>query len=103
MEIRDNGVDKYPLAPLRDRIKANPVVTSLCKDSKGMFWFTQERYGVCIYDAVTDKLRHYTDCPKTEMLPLGNVTNLTASKMEGSVWGVLYLFLRQLSGCIRII
>lgn len=57
-----------------------------------MFWFTQERYGVCIYDAVTDKLRHYTDCPKTEMLPLGNVTNLTASKMEGSVWGVLYLF-----------
>lgn len=92
VEIRDNGVDKYPLAPLRDRIKANPVVTSLCKDSKGMFWFTQERYGVCIYDAVTDKLRHYTDCPKTEMLPLGNVTNLTASKMEGSVWGVLYLF-----------
>lgn len=26
------------------------------------------------------------------MLPLGNVTNLTASKMEGSVWGVLYPF-----------
>lgn len=92
VDIRDNGVDKYPLAPLRNRIKANPVVTSLCKDSKGMFWFTQERYGVCIYDAATDRLRHYTDCPKAGMLPLGNVTNLTASKMEGSVWGVLYPF-----------
>lgn len=57
-----------------------------------MFWFTQERYGVCIYDAATDRLRHYTDCPKAGMLPLGNVTNLTASKMEGSVWGVLYPF-----------
>ena len=92
VDIRDNGVDKYPLAPLRNRIKANPVVTSLCKDSKGMFWFTQERYGVCIYDAATDRLRHYTDCPKAGTLPLGNVTNLTASKMEGSVWGVLYPF-----------
>lgn len=57
-----------------------------------MFWFTQERYGVCIYDAATDRLRHYTDCPKAGTLPLGNVTNLTASKMEGSVWGVLYPF-----------
>lgn len=92
VDIRDNVVNKYPLSILRDRIKANPVILSLCKDDKGIFWFTQERYGVCVYNSETDELKHYTDSPNAKMLPLGNVTNLTRSKIKGSVWGVLYPF-----------
>lgn len=92
VDIRDNGINKYSLATLRDRIKANPAITSLCKDDKGIFWFTQERYGVCIYNSATDELKHYTDCPNAKMLSLENVTSLTASKIKGSVWGVLYPF-----------
>lgn len=92
VDIRDNVVNKYPLLPLRNRIKANPAIASLCKDDKGIFWFTQERYGLCIYNSETDELRHYTDCSKNKMLSLENVTNLTTSRIKGSVWGVLYPF-----------
>lgn len=92
IDIRDNVVNKYPLLPLRNRIKANPVIASLCKDSKGIFWFSQERYGLCVYNPETDELRHYTDCSEVKTLPLGNITNLTTSKIKGCVWGVLFPF-----------
>ena len=92
VDICKNVINKYPLSSLRNRINASPVIASLCKDSEGVFWFTQERYGLCTYNAETNVLKHYSECPNVRMLNLESVTNLTASKTKGTVWGVQYPF-----------
>ena len=45
IDIRDYIVQKYPLPDLRNQLKANPAINSLCKDEDGIFWFSQDRYG----------------------------------------------------------
>ena len=45
IDIRKHFIKKYTLPALREQIKANPAIISLCMDSKGVFWFSQERYG----------------------------------------------------------
>ena len=54
IDIRKHFIKKYTLPALREQIKANPAIISLCMDSKGVFWFSQERYGLYVYDAGTD-------------------------------------------------
>lgn len=86
VDIRENFVRKYTLPDLRNRIKANPAIVALYVDQEGMFWFAQERYGLCLYNPKLNKLSHYSDFQATRPLPLENVSVLCGSHSPGKVW-----------------
>lgn len=65
---------------------ANPAVASLCVDKEGIFWFSQDRYGLCIYDPKNNLLKHYTECRETAKLPFLNITVLASSRSGDRVW-----------------
>lgn len=88
VDIRDNVVNKYPLYSLKNRIKANPAIAAFCKDANGLFWFIQDRYGLCLYDSETDKLVHFSDCQSKNSIWLEGITNLVFSRTTGNVWGI---------------
>ncbi len=81
---------EYPIPSLEKRIKSNPAIVTLCKDEKGIFWFSQERIGLCLYQPETDKVTHYSDCPEVKGLPLGTIPYLTKSRQPGKVWVISY-------------
>jgi len=88
VDIRDYSVKEYSLPGLRNRIKANPAVTSLCIDTDGKFWFSQERYGLCVYDPETDRITHYWECKETSQLPFWEVPKLIGSRKPGRIWAM---------------
>ena len=88
IDNRDYIVQKYPLPDLRNQLKANPAINSLCKDEDGIFWFSQDRYGLCIYDSRKEKLKHYSQCQGTRNLPFGDVTNI-ADHITTTGYGLL--------------
>ena len=90
IDIRDYIVKKYPLPDLRNRLKANPAINSLCKEEEDIFWFSQDRYGLCIYDSQKDKLKHYSECPGTRHLPFGDVYDLVRSHSHNRIWAMPY-------------
>ena len=90
IDIRDYIVQKYPLPDLRNQLKANPAINSLCKDEDGIFWFSQDRYGLCIYDSRKEKLKHYSQCQGTRNLPFGDVTNIARSYNHNWIWATSY-------------
>mgnify|MGYP000493018405 CR=1 FL=1 len=90
IDIRKHFIKKYTLPALREQIKANPAIISLCMDSKGVFWFSQERYGLYVYDAGTDRMGYYLRNGGTKNLPLWEVRNLIPSHVPGMVWAMPY-------------
>ena len=90
IDIRKHFIKKYTLPALREQIKANPAIISLCMDSKGVFWFSQERYGLYVYDAGTDRMGYYSRNGGTKNLPLWEVRNLIPSHVPGMVWAMPY-------------
>lgn len=90
IDIRKHFIKKYTLPALREQIKANPAIISLCMDSKGVFWFSQERYGLYVYDAETDRMGYYLRNGGTKNLPLWEVRNLIPSHVPGMVWAMPY-------------
>ena len=67
-----------------------PAINSLCKDEDGIFWFSQDRYGLCIYDSRKEKLKHYSQCQGTRNLPFGDVTNIARSYNHNWIWATSY-------------
>lgn len=90
IDIRKHFIKKYTLPALREQIKANPAIISLCMDSKGVFWFSQERYGLYIYDSGTDRIGYYLKNENIGNLPLWEVRNLIPSHIPGRVWAMPY-------------
>jgi signal transduction histidine kinase/DNA-binding response OmpR family regulator/ligand-binding sensor domain-containing protein len=90
IDIREYNVKKYALQALKNRIKANPAIASLYVDEEGIFWFSQDRYGLCIYDPKTDEFKHYSECKGSSNLSLGGISCLAGSHTRGRVWAVQY-------------
>ncbi len=88
VDIGNNVVKKYTLPDLRNRIKANPAIVALYVDRDGIFWFSQERYGLCTYDPKSNKLKHYSECKATMHLLLDNISELFGSNIPGKVWAI---------------
>lgn len=88
IDIRKYTVKEYPLPALRERLKINPALSSLCVDKKGIFWLSQDRYGLCIYDRQAENLKLYTDCKETRHLPLWGMIELITSPSHDCVWGI---------------
>lgn len=96
IDIRKHFIKKYTLPALREQIKANPAIISLCMDSKGVFWFSQERYGLYVYDAGTDRMGYYLRNGGTKNLPLWEVRNLIPSHVPGGASKAVYHGLKNL-------
>lgn len=90
VDIREYIVKEYPLESLRNRINANPSITSLCIDTKGIFWFMQDRYGLCTYDPQTNNLKHFSESHSVRSLPLWYIPKIVQSRISGMVWAVPY-------------
>lgn len=90
IDIRDHSVNEYTLTGLKERTQANPAITSLCIDTEGKFWFSQERFGLFLYDPDTDNTRHYTDFNETASHPFWEVPKLISSRDPGRVWAMPY-------------
>ncbi len=88
IDIREHIVKEYSLPALCNQIHANPSITSLCFDKKGMLWFSQERYGLCTYNLKTDQIKHYADCKETLHIPFWDVLALNQSQTNNHVWAI---------------
>ncbi|MFB6340872.1 two-component regulator propeller domain-containing protein [Saccharicrinis sp. FJH62] len=90
IDIHEHKVKKYPLKGLRDRIRANPAIVALYYDKDSLFWLSQERYGLYMYDAKTEGLMHYSECESVRNLPFWYVQDMIGSKTENMIWAVTY-------------
>lgn len=88
IDIRDYIVKDYSLPDLRSRIKATPAIVTLFKDKGDVFWLSQDRYGLCIYDIRNNKLKHYSECPGMQHLPFGAIDYMVKSNNSEKVWVV---------------
>jgi len=88
IDIREYTVKDYPLQPLREKLKANPAILSLCVDGEGVFWFTQERYGLYTYDPRTERIAYYSECLETRHLPFWEVSQIIPSHTLNGVWAM---------------
>lgn len=82
----EDNIQSYSIKALEDRIKWIPTIVSLCKDEEGIFWFSQRRIGLCIYDAEKNKIGCYTDYKAAKDYPLLVVSCLLKSQHKGLVW-----------------
>ena len=90
VDIREYTVKDYPLQPLREKLRTNPAILSLCVDKDGAFWFTQERYGLYMYNPETEHLKYYSECRETQHLPFWEVPHIIPSRTQNSVWAMPY-------------
>lgn len=81
-----NGIESFDLRPLRERIKGNPAIVTLCRDESGTFWFSQERIGLCVYSPTRQLVRHFSDFEALRSLPLDVIPLLIKSAQPGKVW-----------------
>lgn len=87
IDIRQNITQEYSLPDLIERTKATPNIISLHKEpTENIFWFTQDRYGLCMYNTQTEKLKYYTDCKEVRQLPFWATPNIFPSQKEKRVW-----------------
>ncbi|MDR2534097.1 MAG: helix-turn-helix domain-containing protein [Tannerellaceae bacterium] len=77
----------YPLPAIRRRVNGNPAVMSLVDGGDGIFWISQERTGVFLYDINSNRQACYLDFPATAQLPLHTVKQMCpASAVPGGAW-----------------
>ncbi|EHH00773.1 two-component regulator propeller domain-containing protein [Paraprevotella clara] len=100
IDIRRHTVRKYPLKALQEQIKAQPVINTLCVDDKGGFWFSQERYGLCFYDPITERLTHYSTWTTGKRHLIAYPYKLIPSQTPGKIWSIgsknhIFAFKRQ--------
>ena len=69
IDIRDYIVQKYPLSDLRNQLKANPAINSLCKDEDGIFCALTRPIRAYAFMTAGKKLKHYSQCQGTRNLP----------------------------------
>nr|WP_321450970.1 two-component regulator propeller domain-containing protein [uncultured Carboxylicivirga sp.] len=89
IDIHDNFIKKYPLTGLKERINANPAIVSLYED-EGVFWLSQDRYGLCLYDIKKGLLKHFSECKEVKDLPLMDVALIKGSHHANQIWTTLY-------------
>ena len=79
---------KISFKALQEQIKAQPVINTLCVDDKGGFWFSQERYGLCFYDPITERLTHYSTWTTGKRHLIAYPYKLIPSQTPGKIWSI---------------
>lgn len=80
-----NDVRKYPLPNPLESMGCNPMVSSLCIDDAAV-WYGLERFGLYLYDKVSNKTTHYSLSPSASRYNLGFVKKIIPSHEHGKVW-----------------
>lgn len=83
-------INEYKVSTLQQRLQVNPAIVSLCKDDEeGLFWISQDRYGVCLYAPGPEEvLVNYNDCPDTHGKDLFTIPYLIKSRKRGKIWAM---------------
>ncbi|MCW3788937.1 AraC family transcriptional regulator [Plebeiibacterium sediminum] len=89
IDIHNDFIKKYPLTGLKERINANPAIVSLYED-EGIFWLSQDRYGLCLYDAKNGILKHFSEFNAVQNLSLWDATLIKGSHRSNQIWTTLY-------------
>lgn len=85
VNFRDNNLREYSIPTLKNRIEGNPAIMAICKD-EDVFWLSQERIGLCLYDPTIEKLKYYTDGSETKSLDLSSISVIAKSHRKNKVW-----------------
>lgn len=88
IDIHEPECRKYPLDGLRKRLNRNPAISVLCVDADGVFWFSQDRHGLCAYEPDTDTFINYGDSRDASGLELWNIADLSLPGAGKGVWAV---------------
>ena len=86
IDIHNYSIKTYALPTLRERIVANPAIMALGVGADGMLWLSQDRYGLCIYDPKTNRMKHYSECADVARYPLYDVKDILQSKVKNKAW-----------------
>ncbi len=87
INLQDNVIKEYDLPALSKRLKGDPYILSLCKDDD-LYWISQDRFGICLYNSYSDILISYEDCSETRDLPLDVIPYLIRSKENRKIWAM---------------
>ncbi|MDR0961218.1 MAG: helix-turn-helix domain-containing protein [Mediterranea sp.] len=77
----------FTLPAIHQRTQGKAAIMSLVDSGDQIFWLSQERTGVCLYDLQHDQLVSYSDFDSTRRLPLDMVKEMTVShQVPHGVW-----------------
>lgn len=79
----------YPVDAINDRFSRSAVIITLCRDGESsVYWLSQEREGINLYDTSNGSLCNYRDCPSTRSLPIDMIHELIASRTPHHIWAL---------------
>lgn len=76
-------IDNYTLPQFKQDMGWDVNIMSLCLDNHQTMWISQDRYGLCLYDLKDGQL---VSSSMPGLSELGEVSYLTPSACNGSVW-----------------
>lgn len=98
ISFKTSGLRHFTVDELNQRTHFAPTITSLCRDDEGMFWLSQKRSDLYLYDASAHKAVSYITQPGLRDAMLFLVTQIEKSAKPRSVWVVIDDdYIRQLS------
>lgn len=88
IDFSSHEIKRYHLPELEERIKRKPAIIALAKDDKDIFWLSQERLGLCLYNSETGEMKTYKDYEQSRELRLWGIPLLIKSKEPGLMWAM---------------
>lgn len=86
VQLEEHIAKNYELPALKERIKGNPAIMTVCSEDSIRLWFLQERSGLYIYNLRTDEIKGYRDYTNLKGAPLSAGREMTKAHVNGGVW-----------------
>ena len=83
VKVEKSDIVNYKIPQLKGRLGIDTNILYFNKDSQGIYWFDQSRYGLCLFNEKTGEIT-YGNNPEDLYSIL--VASITPSKENGSVW-----------------
>ncbi len=79
----------YSVEAINDLFSRSTVIISLCRDGESpVYWLSQEREGINLYDTSSGELSNYRDFPSTRDLPIDMIHELIPSHTSHAIWAL---------------
>ena len=82
----EDAPKEYNLPALKLHTNFQPAIMALCDAGEHIFWISQERTGLGLYDLDRDRMSLFSDFSHLASLALHSVKQISSSRREGNVW-----------------
>ena len=83
---------KHEVKTINERFNRSTLIVTISKDTDNIYWLSQDRVGLCLYDKTTGKLTTSADFPSTRNTRLNTVHELAPSTTPHQVWALTNSF-----------